>query len=63
MHPTPKTVRHDYKDNTEPAVDELLRDPIIRQLMTSDQVSPEFITRLQESVALYQQRLASFKSH
>ncbi len=50
-----------YKDNTEPRVEELLSDPIMHQLMRSDNVAPEYIARLQEQVNTLRQRLGSYQ--
>ncbi len=52
-----------YKDNAEPLIDEMLRDPIVMKLMQSDNVSPEFINRLRSQVQSLESRLVSGKTH
>jgi hypothetical protein len=48
-----------YKDNAEPLIEEMLRDPIVLKLMESDNVSTDMIDRLREQVAQMRARLAS----
>jgi hypothetical protein len=48
-----------YKDNAEPLIEEMLRDPIVLKLMESDNVSTDMIDRLREQVAEMRARLAS----
>ncbi|MBA4274498.1 MAG: hypothetical protein C0436_02465 [Alphaproteobacteria bacterium] len=59
MKNSANSTAHAYKDNAEPRVEELLADPIVRQLMRSDNVQPEFIDRLQQQVDSMRARLAS----
>lgn len=50
-----------YKENAEPLIEEMLNDPIVRQLMESDRVSPEIIDRLQQQVDALREGLQRLK--
>lgn len=52
---------HAFRDNSEPRVEEMLRDPIVLQLMRSDNVSPDIIDRLQQQTGALSELLASLK--
>ncbi len=48
-----------YKGNAEPLMEEMLRDPIVRQLMASDNVSESLIDTLQEHIAQMRDQLST----
>lgn len=51
-----------YRDTSEPSFEDVLADPIIKQLMQSDNVEPEYIERLNEHVAAMRARLKLLSS-
>lgn len=59
MNPSASHSAHAYKNNAEPPFEELLNDPIMRQLMASDNVHASIIARLQEQVANLRRQLPS----
>ena len=62
MKNSANSIANDYKDNSEPLVEELLNDPIMRQLMHSDNVSPDIIGRLQQQIISMRAQLAELKA-
>lgn len=61
MNSSAQTTACLYKDNAEPLIEEMLNDPIVRQLMESDHVSPEIIDRLQQQVDALREGLQRLK--
>lgn len=61
MNEALQTLAHAYKDTSEPSFEDVLADPIVKQLMRSDNVEPEFIERLNEHVEAMRARLKRMK--